>query len=236
MGAGARKVTGRIAGKAMSTGTVEKQAAGGIWFEHRNERHRIVMVEYVNRKPANVITEEHWDHTRMPWFNPELDKPRGTCPQYWDFEWSKSYGHSFYHNSGGGGDFRVCVCPFVQRSPPPGELWVAEGIPILKYAGDGSTLPVDGDEELLRMGYRVLRRPRLLIGPYGKKSRNPFDVSEEGECLYCKICDDWLLVDAYPGPCEHLDWCEKCAMWVYVRGGKFVDGGSGRCRHRNRRD
>ena len=82
-----------------------------LWYEDaRGERHEIVMVEYRSRRPFSVTTLIHWDHSQKPWFKPG-DKPNGTCPQHWDFEWCHADGCLYYHNSGGGGDFHFVRGP-----------------------------------------------------------------------------------------------------------------------------
>jgi hypothetical protein len=130
------------------------------------------------------------------------------------------YRDTFFHNSGGGGDpLKAHVGKFVNPNPPPGLIWIAEGVKVVRSAyrkGKYVDLPVSGEPELLRMGYRVLKRPLLLTSWSGEKSRNPFEASNEIEnrCVYCKVCDDYFPDDYEP--CEHMHWCDECGCWVYT--------------------
>lgn len=198
--------------------TLSTLTPADLWYEHGDERHRIVAIEYQHRRPFSVVTEEHWDHSGQPWFRPEHHKATGTCCCQWDFEWSRRYRTSYYHMSGSGGELALYVAGFCEPQPPPGELWVADGIPVLR----NSLKPkrIKSDDVLLRMGYRRLKLPRLLTAWDGTKTRNPFEIADEGECVYCKLCDDWFLEDSH---CEHMHWCDGCGMFVYTESREIVD-------------
>jgi hypothetical protein len=199
---------------------------GELWWNYRGgwmpdiQRHRIVFIDYYDRKPCNVVTEEHWDHTGEPWFKPGIDKPTGTCAAYWDFDWSKRDGTLYFYQSGVGGDpLSAQISPFVRRDPPPGLIWAAPEVRFHRWLSKAKPdVAIRSDATLLAMGYRRLSRPLVLAGNgWGmpKGSRNPFSVAEETDShlAYCKICDDHFPSDA---ECKHLEWCDRCASLVYV--------------------
>lgn len=190
-------------------------AFGGVMLTIGNDAHELVFAEYFNRKPHSVVTVEHWDHSARPWFRAGHDKPNGHCPHYFDFNYCRRNGTIYYHNSGAGGELKLRLGTLVQpMNPPACEFWAASGLPLYR---DGKTwrrpAKIRGDDELAAMGYRRLKQPRLLRQG-GKASRNPFDVAEEGEVVYCRRCDDWLPDDGW-SVCEHLRWCDACAAWFY---------------------
>lgn len=191
-----------------------------LWYN----QHEIVAVEYRHRKPFSVLTLEHWDHSREPWFVPGRHQPTGICPTHWDFEFCRADACVYYHESGSGGETRFYVSPFCEPSPPPGELWVADGIPIVESRKRGGKFieVAVSDARLLAMGYRRLRLPRLIEG-----SRNPFDHAVEGRTVYCRECDDYRH-DVDNHPCGHLEWCDDCCCFVYDSGER-EDGGRCEC-------
>lgn len=196
-----------------------------LWFESGDERHRIVAIEYRDGKPFSVVTEMHWDHSGKPWFIAGRDTPNGVAGHDWDFEWCNRDGVCRYDLSGFGGKPRFCAHRFCEPSPPPAELWIAEGTPVFTYTRNCKERRVESDAELLKLGYKRLRRPKLLKGRFGDKTRNPFDAAWEGRAIYCDRCDDYLPDE---NPCEHLEWCDECASWVYVDTNEFhVDYGGG---------
>lgn len=178
-------------------------------YTQRNETHRVVAIEYVHRKPHSVITAT------------------GTSVEFWDFDWCKTDRQCYFHCSGSGGNLRMHIHGFVNPTPPPGEIWSA--IPVVRCVR-GKECAVS-DAQLLRMGYRRLRMPRLLTGPFGEKSRNPFDVGVEGETVYCARCKDCRLDCDYGGPCEHIEWCDRCGAQVYVESRQWVGEPRAACDH-----
>lgn len=202
-----------------------------LWYENDGERHRVVVIQYDrSRHPFEVITEEHlytstrWDHKGMPL----LDSPR-TSPRHWDFEWCKRDKENYFHMSGSGGELRCHVSRFVNplKLRP---IWIAQGVPIVTYRnrkGKHIEAPVS-EAELVKMGYHRLRHPLLLHASDGTVTRNPFEVGHEDECTYCKICDDWLPSGLNP-PCDHIDWCDECGAWVYVKSREYVDDDRSKC-------
>jgi hypothetical protein len=218
--------------------TVEQHALpafSGLMFTLDDELHELVFVMYHQRRPFSVETVEHWDHSKKPWFNPEKDKPRGFCPQGFDFEYCRRNDTIYQHNSGGGGTVRVVLHEIVEKHPPC-EIWIAAGIPLFRHAKRKpfNEIPLkDGDLE--RLGYKRLRKPRLLRGWRDEASRNPFDVSEEGETVYCRRCEDHLPDE--PGSvCKHLYWCDDCGDWFYLDNRMDSDGERRKCECKNEDD
>jgi hypothetical protein len=206
-----------------------KISSPNLWYERGTERHEVIYIEYQNRRPHSVVTLHHWDHRGKPWFNPARDTPTGTCPHYWDFDWCKRDRTAYYHNSGIGGDNAIQVHRFCNPSPPPGELWVADGITLVRH----NERAIRSDSALLKMGYRRLKRPRLLTTPRGEKTRNPFDAGEPTDTtIYCRVCRDRLPEDGWGPPCDHLEWCDECSAWVYAATADYHDSyGDGKCEH-----
>lgn len=188
-----------------------------LWYEDGKNRHRIVAIDYYHRKPCNVLTEEHWDHSQCAWFDPSRDKPNGTCPNFWDFSWSRADKTLYFHQSGGGGELRFCIGEFVKKTPPPGLIWVAEGVPLV-VCGSKKDRIITTDAQLLKLGYRRLKKPLMLLG----ESRNPFEVGQEGETIWCDICKDDLYEEGWNDPCKHMTWCEGCSDYVYIKSRKTV--------------
>lgn len=191
----------------------------GIWIENPDgERERVVAVEYQDGHPVSVLTEEQWDHSRKPWFVPGRDRPNGTSARWYDFHWCKRDETIYYHLSGSGGEIRFHVGRFVHPDPPPAELWVAPGIPVVTDTGSG-VREIGSDAELLSLGYRRIPAPRLLASWDGK-TRDPFAAGQESETVYCSRCRDDLPSDRL---CEHVDWCDECCVYVYADDRSCVD-------------
>lgn len=190
---------------------------GGIWITDPHDRdrepQRVVVIEYQDGWPCSVVTELHWDHSRKPWFKPGRDKPSGTCAEQWDFDYSRTERTLYFHDSGSGGTPKAYVARFVKPDPPPAKLWVAEGVPIVDCGKSGRGV---SDATLLKRGYVLIPRPLLLPKPYGGKTRNPFEAGEEGRTVYCGRCEDCLGCDDTNHPCEHIEWCDGCGLWVYA--------------------
>jgi hypothetical protein len=203
-----------------------------LWYSGKEFPQRVVVIEYEKRRPVSVITEEHWDHSKKPWFVPGRGLPTGTCPQHYDFNFSKRDASLYWHNSGGGGGLKYIALKFSEPSPPPGEIWIADDVPVFKYGKRLKEIAID-DAELLKLGYRRLKNPRLLSDSYSEvKSRNPFDASTEGRCIYCDYCRDHLLEDSL---CEHIDWCGECAGFVYLKSKIWVEDSQSVCQHEGER-
>jgi hypothetical protein len=205
-----------------------KRRRGEIWWEEGGgwnrdqELHRVVFIEYHDRRPVSVVTENHWDRSGMPWFKAGVDKPSGTCAAYWDFDWCKRDRALYYSQSGGGGDpLSIHVHSFCEPDPPPGLIWAAPDVRFHRWVSkDRPEVAIQTDSVLLMMGYHRIARPLLLKstqfdGP--KRTRNPFLAAEEleGRIAYCKICDDHFPSDH---ECEHMEWCDRCASLVYIDG------------------
>jgi hypothetical protein len=168
-------------------------------YWHEGRIHRFVAIEYrqegVLWVPFNVLTS-----------------PEGSKATYsWDCEWSKAHETLLFHNAGGGfGSYYVCD-KFIEPSPPPAALWVADGIQLVahKIRGEGKRkLTV---AQALNNGYVIIPEPLPL-----KDGPNPFEQnnSEEAEAVWCKECQDWYYRD-HDDPCEHLEWCDQCGQHVY---------------------
>jgi hypothetical protein len=198
----------------------------GLWWTHDHswnrgsEQHRIVVIEYRNRRPFSVVTEEHWDHTERPWFVPGRDKPNGTVAAYWDFEWCKRDRNLYFHMSGIGGDpLAAYLCSFSKPDLLAGLLWAAPDVRFRRWiSSKRPEVAIRSDSTLLSMGYRRVSRPLLLSGgewAATKRSRNPFLVASETDSppAYCRICDDYFPTDM---ECEHLEWCDRCGCLVYI--------------------
>jgi hypothetical protein len=193
-----------------------KRKPPDLWHNYRDERHRIVFIEYQDGHPFSVVTEEHWDHSRKPWFVPGRDEPTGTCANDWDFEWCKRDRTCYFHQSGtGGGDPLQCeVHRFTHPDPPPGAIWCASDVVLTRWiSAEKTDVQIRSDVTLLKMGYVRLARPLLLRGN-GKRSRNPFLTSDEVDThiLWCERCKDHIPGDA---ECEHIEWCDRCSWWIY---------------------
>jgi hypothetical protein len=200
-----------------------------LWFEDNGERHRVVAIEYQDGHPASVVTEEHWDHTGKPWFQPGRDTPTGISASYWNFDWSRTSGTLYYHLSGAGGEPRYHVARFCEPSPPKAELWVAEGCPIAEYSlTDGEHAPVI-DSELLARGYKRIALPKLLENRHGEKTRNPFVAGEQADTVYCDECRDYLPAEHTYHPCQHIEWCDECVAWIYSESRKRVECSMSTC-------
>jgi hypothetical protein len=206
-----------------------KRRRGEIWWEegggwNRDQQsHRVVFIEYHDRRPFNVVTENHWVHSGKPWFKPGVDRPNGTSACYWDFEWCKRDETLYYSQSGGGGDPRsIYIGRFTEPDPPPGLFWAAPDVRFHRWVSKAKPeVAIRSDSVLLAMGYRRLARPLLLKAAYhagsDKRTRNPFLAAEEleGRIAYCMICDDHFPSDH---ECEHMEWCDRCACLVYIDG------------------
>lgn len=194
-----------------------------IWWNKGDERHRVVFIQYdCDRRPAKVVTEEHWDHSREPWFQAGRNKPTGTCPQYFSIFWSKRFESLYWHNTGGGGDLTIPFSPFVNPLPLS-PFWAAPGIVLTKYSKACEQIPVSEDE-LRVMGYERIAKPIILEGLDGKDTVNPFEAADgDQDCVYCPTCKDDMPDDSL---CEHLDWCEQCCEVVFLKGKGHVSLGS----------
>lgn len=200
-----------------------------IWYEHQNERHRVVAIEYQDGWPSGVLTEKHWDYTGKPWFNPGRDRPNGTCACQWDFDWCKGEESLYFHNSGEGGEIAYHVSRFVHPVPPKAKLWVADGVAIVTSTDDGkASRAVNGPSELLQMGYQLIDRPiRLPAVDYmacpTKTTLNPFYAGWEGETIWCARCQSIHPSEDTNNPCEHIAWCDECATWIYSEERTWVE-------------
>lgn len=210
-----------------------------MWYESRNERHRIVAIEYSSTGwPHGVVTEEHWDHSGKPWFNPAKDKPRGTVAAHWDFDFSKTYGELFHHQSGFGGD----PLRHVVNGKPIGwvaRLWIADDVRLYRQVRRrGKLVAVPAErEQIEKIGYRFLKRPRLLRHSE-VTTRNPFQVSpsfDDYSCVYCPKCKDELPDGLNYNLCEHLTYCECCCDY-YLEGTRELVQNDGSCEHKEMAD
>lgn len=186
---------------------------------------RIVVIEYHARRPFSVITENHWDHSAKPWFKPGM-RPNGVSRREYDFEWCRTKQQLYQNNSGGGGRSALNYVVHKVVSGKMVEIWADDDVRFFRYVKRGSewvTVPLRQD--LKALGYRRLKKPRLLEG----LSRNPFDVAEEGDTVWCPRCKDHLPTDWTSHACDHLVWCDDCGAWVFTDTREFVESGSGKC-------
>lgn len=147
--------------------------------------HRVVAIEYHRRRPFSVVTERYG------------------YPSFWDFEHCTADKTIYYHESGCGGDTRLCL----HKPADPGEViefWSCTKV--VDFKGDALT-----EEQLKAWGYRRLKQPRLIAG-----SRNPFEAAEEGDTIWCGRCNTFVL-NKDPRPCKHMEW-EEGKGWVYEDG------------------
>lgn len=192
---------------------------GEIWFGDE----KLVFVEYIHGKPINVVTAKYWDHSGFAWFNPAKDAPTGTCPEHYDFEWSRTHGNIYYHNSGCGGDYEITLSKWI-GSVKQINVWadpIVQFVVDVKRKGEWTTRPAT-PRDWLRLRYRRLRLPKLISG-----SRNPFEYACESRCEWCPKCKDWLPTDDTDSPCEHMTWCDGCAMFVDVKTRQLVGEADG---------
>ncbi|MEP7338648.1 MAG: hypothetical protein ABI977_12995 [Acidobacteriota bacterium] len=171
----------------------------------------IIVIEYEGRRPCAVVTRKQWEHSGQ----------RGVSKAWYDFDWSRYFGSLFQHWSGGG--------PY-----EPGfylgkliggthEIWHAPGIILMKTVRLKTGKPEvewahkrASAADVHNLGYRIIKHPRLLTSPFGEKSRNPFELAEEGQTIYCKRCDDYLPDDDVTA-CGHLKFCDDCGEHVDLK-------------------
>lgn len=193
-----------------------------LWTTIRGERHRVVFIEYDDDDmPFSVITEEHWDHSREPWFKPGKNQPTGIATAYFDFKWSKSRGILFWHMNGFGGGVRdILMSRFV--NPDNGcRFWSAPHVRFTKWVGKdchGHSDPAS-ESDLAEMGYRRIADPLPLMRHWrGEPMLNPFEAADgDVGCVYCPKCDDHIPEET-DHPCEHLSFCERCGEIVLLKG------------------
>src|SRR5438552_2662553 len=123
-----------------------------------HDRHRVVIVEYQDNRPFSVTTatESHCGHR--------------VC--HWNFEWCKNLDALYFYESGCGGELCAHVHPFANPVPPPCQIWIAEGVPVVvSVQRDGNWIdePVN-DCELLAIGYQRIPEPLEFGG-----ESNPFE-------------------------------------------------------------
>lgn len=166
------------------------------------------LAEAVAQSPA--VIEYHW-----------IDKGRLAVPfvvrigdgRVFDFEWSRHDGTAYYTPSGRVRDtavFRVRTLSKPLRGKRP-LVYIADGIrPVLD---DGS------DADLESLGYERIAAPLA----------DPFANAVEGECEYCKVCDDWFGTESESILCDHVWWCDHVGLWV----GRGSEERGGLCRSKD---
>lgn len=163
------------------------------------------------------------------------DKEFSESSHDYDFDWCKTNKTIYQHGSGGGGDWqKIHVAQFCEPVPPKAKLWLADGVRPVEYVNGGKKTRAVSDARLLKMG--IIRIPHPLeLTRFNvfrtDRTWNPFDVAEEGECHYCKHCDD-MLPGGDGALCEHAGWCEICGWWTYRTddGCVSLDSGDGKPR------
>lgn len=174
-------------------------------------RHRLLAIEYSEGRPHEVVTEEFWDHSQKPWFQKGKHQETGTCPKYYDFNWSERDGRLYWHNSGMGGDKRTHALG--QLINWRAEIWIAPDIELTKHVERAGELIEEKatSEEIERLGYTVLDAPRK-IEQDGECSVDPFEFADgDTETIWCAICQDNLPEES---ACDHLFWSKSNDQWI----------------------
>ena len=156
--------------------------------------HDLHFVEYDSRgHPFNVQTAIE-------------EGPRRTCS--FDFAWSRTYGRSYFHISGCGGELRNCFGKSVPTPRRKIRFWASPDVKLQRWEEKdchGHYVPIT-QKEWEAMGYKRIPKP---LG-------NPFEGDVmEGESVYCRTCDDWFPDETWY-MCQHLAWCETCGEVVHV--------------------
>lgn len=130
--------------------------------------------------------------------------------QEWDFSHCERDGVIVYHNSGmgpGAGYWNAARRPI----KPHWKLWLARGVKLRPAACDGSS-PTNCARRFRRGGLRLLRAPIWLPGG----THNPFKSrdAKEGDTEYCSVCQMAHDVTDNNHPCDHLEWCDDCGLWM----------------------
>jgi hypothetical protein len=184
------------------------------WSVDGPDGSEIRAINYHRRRPHAVLTVSSNGQAR-----------------WWDFCWVPSWRQYFFSDGGGGHADRIAVKAFADPERIPGRIWVAKGIQILRHGRQR----IKGSDILFGMGYKTLRKPLLLTaGKAGKrKSRNPFELGDEGECYYCHFCRTSVFNEDL---CRHVEWCGRCGARVYVECRQLVgESRSSVCRCKSKR-
>lgn len=183
-----------------------------------------IVIEYRRRRPFAVAASElSLDH----------NGEEQTHITYHDFEYCRRNDILYQHMSGCGGDGKTYNLGKFCKPGIHAEIWAAPDVVFTKtIKRKRKYVDVPAKEsDLAKLGYRRLKQPRLVKGSWGDKSRDPFEVSDEGETVYCPRCDDWML-DEEVTDCRHLQWCDECSEHVDVETGLTVDFDAHPCEHR----
>lgn len=168
-----------------------------------------------DRRPIGLIEYEQHGKLWMPhsvFVSHAPDHPL-YCSTF-DFNWSKTTGGLYYHESGSGGGPYINGWPGAKRTHA--KLWWDQvAAPKLKTGGGEEV----GAADLAGLGFDLVADPIDL----GDHETNPFLYGIEGDVIYCTKCRDHLPESDV---CEHVFWCEKCQEW----GG--AEGNKEHCRHR----
>lgn len=190
-------------------------------------KHRLLVIEYLDDKPHSVITEEHWEHSKKPWFREGVHTTSGTCCCDFDFNFSKAHDTIYWHKSGCGGDRSLYVIGKLSNGAR--KIWLAPDIKLATHvAGDqwnwGAKRELTA-AEIAEYGYSVLEKPI---------SENPFaGACGDIDCVYCPRCESYLPDDfnILSGLCEHAQWCDDCSAWVLDDTRELIGVGEGKCDH-----
>lgn len=200
-----------------ATGTgQEKEDRVGVITEHGSQKwpERIVYIEYDREgRPLQVITEYDWDHTAEPWFRPGKSRPTGIGQEDYRFAFSRADGMLYWHNSGsGGGPVKHLTFGELVEPNPPSLFWMVPSIQPTEWVSDEEPRRPLSPAQLLARGFRRLDEPLELDKPGGGKTRDPFEVGEEQDTIYCNVCDDYLTDELEP--CGHLHWDEEASEYA----------------------
>jgi len=115
-----------------------------------------------------------------------------------------------------------------QHSPrnrmPLDRIWLRRGIKL----DDGGKLgseqgpPTNCARRFRRGGAKLLKSP-IWLG----NTHNPFEHihAKEGDAEYCQVCGMFHDVTDDNCPCDHLEWCDDCGLWI-------GEGATDSCSHR----
>ena len=148
-----------------------------------NESRKAPQMEPLKTAHGDVVLI-HYDADNHPFGVQTRTGPHGPTKHYgtdyFDFVWSRRFGCSYFHESGGGPLTPVVVF----RDDWKPTLWAAACVEFNDEKGASI-------ENLAALGWTRLPAPLA----------NPFEGAIEGRCEYCEICNDWLPDDSL---CAHL--------------------------------
>lgn len=156
-----------------------------------------------NETELAVIAELHKDKRgKLKLFSLVTSDANGTYGKTYDVDWCKRDGRYYYHMSGCG--------------PLPNYVSGIYWCYSLAMVKEKPSTIINAASRKLNATRRLRRvPPSFMKSSYGGTRYTEIFDWLQNECIEdstncCSMCDDMIPDE---GPCEHIWWCEKLALW-----------------------